>query len=108
MTARIWKAHATPAGARDYHDYFVRVVVPELGAIPGFERATVLQDDRRAAVEITVITWWASLDAIRAFAGPDMTSAVVHDEAARLLIDFDRVVTHHDVTYDRRRADAVR
>ena len=101
MIARVWKARATRAGADAYDAYFARVVAPELDEIEGFERATVLRDTRGDAAEIAVITWWASLDAVRAFAGDALTTAVVHDEAARLLIDFDRVVTHHDVTYDR-------
>ena len=100
MIARIWKARATPAGAAEYDAYFARVVAPELHAIAGFERATLLHEQGGDVIEIAVITWWASLDAIRAFAGDALTAAVVHDEAARLLLDFDRVVTHHQVTFD--------
>ncbi|HZP48338.1 MAG TPA: hypothetical protein VFB07_07390 [Vicinamibacterales bacterium] len=101
MIARVWKARATPARARDYDAYFARTVQPELDALAGFERATILHERRGDAVEIAVITWWSSLDAIRSFAGDSLTTAVVHDEAAALLIDFDGRVTHHDVTYDR-------
>jgi|SRR5581483_1031372 len=100
MIARIWRARATPDRAPAYDAYFARVVVPELEVVPGFERATVLHAARGDTVEITVMTWWTSLGAIEAFAGDRVTDAVVHDEAARLLIDFDRVVTHQEVTYD--------
>lgn len=97
MIARIWKARATHDGAAAYDTYFTSTVVPELDAMSGFERATVLHEARGHAVEITVITWWASLEAIRAFAGDALTTAVVHDAAARMLIDFDRGVSHHEV-----------
>ncbi len=103
MIARIWKARATRNGAREYDAYFARRVQHELDALPGFERATILHEPRGEAVEIAVVTWWASLDAIRMFAGDRLTAAVVHDEAAAMLIDFDRVVTHHEVTYDQRK-----
>jgi hypothetical protein len=49
------------------------------------------------AVEITVVTFWRSLDSIRAFAGNDVEAAVVADEAAALLTQFDRHVRHHKV-----------
>ena len=49
---------------------------------------------------MTVITWWESLDAIRAFAGEAIENAVVHDSAARMLVDFDRGVEHHQVVFD--------
>jgi heme-degrading monooxygenase HmoA len=100
MIARIWKARATPERAGEYAAYFQSTVVPELKDIRGYRRATLLQSERGGVVEVTVITWWASLDAIRAFAGEAVETAVVHDSAARMLIDFDRAVTHHTVVVD--------
>lgn len=100
MIARIWKARATPDRAGEYAAYFKDTVVPELKAIHGYEGATLMQTDRDRAIEVTVITWWESLDAIRAFAGEAVETAVVHDSAARMLLDFDRAVTHHTVVLE--------
>jgi heme-degrading monooxygenase HmoA len=49
------------------------------------------------AVEVVVITFWQSLDAIRGFAGHDLAGAVVAEEAAALLTQFDRRVRHYEV-----------
>jgi len=49
------------------------------------------------AVEIIVLTFWQSLDLIRGFAGADLEGAVVAEEAAALLTQFDRRVRHYDV-----------
>jgi heme-degrading monooxygenase HmoA len=100
MIARIWKARATPERVREYADYLKSTVVPELSAVHGYQGVTLLQRDQNGAVEVTVITWWESLEAIRAFAGEAVETAVVHDSAARMLIDFDRSVEHHHVTLD--------
>ncbi len=100
MIARIWKARATPERVRDYTAYLKSTVVPELTAIHGYQGVSLLQRDRSGAVEVTVITWWESLEAIRAFAGEAIETAVVHDSAARMLIDFDRSVEHHQVIVD--------
>jgi len=100
MIARIWKARATPQRVREYADYLKSTVVPELSAIHGYQGVTLLQRDQNGAVEVTVITWWESLEVIRAFAGEAIETAVVHDSAARMLIDFDRSVEHHQVTFD--------
>ena len=100
MIARIWKARATPERVREYADYLKSTVVPELTAIHGYQGVTLLQRDQNGAVEVTVITWWESLEVIRAFAGEAIETAVVHDSAARMLIDFDRSVEHHQVTFD--------
>ncbi len=100
MIARIWKARATPERVHEYVAYLKSTVVPELTSIHGYQGVTLLQREQNGAVEVTVITWWDSLDAIRAFAGEAIETAVVHDSAARMLVDFDRGVEHHQVTFD--------
>jgi len=100
MIARIWKARATTERVQEYATYLESTVVPELAGIHGYQGATLLQRDRNGTVEVTVITWWESLDAVRAFAGEAIENAVVHDSAARMLIDFDRGVEHHQVVLD--------
>lgn len=49
------------------------------------------------AVEVIVITFWRSLDSIRGFAGDDLEGAVVTEEAAALLTQFDHRVRHYEV-----------
>ena len=100
MIARIWKARATPERVHEYEAYLTSTVVPELAAIGGYRGVTLLQRDQNGKVEVTVITWWDSLEAIRAFAGEAIETAVVHDSAARMLIDFDRSVEHHQVSFN--------
>ena len=97
MIARIWKARAAPERASEYAAYLQSTVVPELAAIHGYRGVTLLERDRDSLVEVTVITWWESLEAVRAFAGEAVETAVVHDTAARMLLDFDRDVAHHRV-----------
>ncbi|HTK29969.1 MAG TPA: antibiotic biosynthesis monooxygenase [Vicinamibacterales bacterium] len=95
--ARIWAARATADGAARYVDYFNRRVVPELREVAGYQGARVLLRPVAAGTEIVVATTWSSLDAVRAFAGATLDQAVVHDEAAALLSDFDRHVTHYEI-----------
>ena len=68
-----------------------------LRAVDGYAGATLLQRRASAGVEIVVITWWRSLEAIRACAGTDIDAAVVADEAASLLTRFDRRARHYTV-----------
>ena len=82
-----------------YAEYFRRVVLPELAAVAGYRGARLLQrpQETPGAIEIVVATEWATLDAIRGFAGDDIERAVVHDEAAALFSDYDRTVKHFEV-----------
>jgi hypothetical protein len=49
------------------------------------------------AIEVVVITFWKSVEAILGFAGADLEAAVVADEAAALLTQFDRRVRHYEL-----------
>ncbi|GIH93365.1 antibiotic biosynthesis monooxygenase family protein [Planobispora siamensis] len=96
MIARIWCATATPEGADAYERHFAQSVLPALRGVAGHRGAYLLRRDG-SHVEIQVVTLWESPDAIRDFAGPEITAAVVEPEARAVLIDYDRTVTHHTV-----------
>jgi hypothetical protein len=97
LTVRTWSATADAEGAANYSHYFTGTLLPELRQRPGFEGAYLLRRDLNDSVELTAHTFWASPDAIRAFAGDDITVAIVEPEARALLLDFDRTATHRSV-----------
>jgi heme-degrading monooxygenase HmoA len=71
--------------------------LPAVKAVEGYGGAMLLERAVPDAVEIIVITFWQSVDAIRGFAGDDLEGAVVAEEAAALLTQFDRRVRHYEV-----------
>jgi heme-degrading monooxygenase HmoA len=97
MIARFWSAWTTPAQASAYADHLKRQVLPILRKTDGYAGAMLLQRETSDGVEIIVITYWQSLDSIRAFSGDDLEAAVVADEAAALLTHFDRRVKHFEL-----------
>jgi hypothetical protein len=48
-------------------------------------------------VEFLVVTPWASIEAIRAFAGADVQAAVVPHKVHDMMLDYDRVARHYEV-----------
>ena len=101
---RTWSATAGATGAGDYGRYFDVTLLPQLRELPGFAGACLLRRDldEDGTVELTAHTFWESLEAIRAFAGDDITAAVVEPEARRMLLDFDRTAAHRSVVVDAR------
>src|SRR5258708_14747037 len=94
---RHWSARTTEAQLPRYLDHFSINVVPELRRVAGYLGATISLRRLESQIEIVVETTWRSLDAIRNFAGPDLEAAVVADEAATLLTNFDRRVRHYEI-----------
>ena len=94
MIWRVWRARAHKARREAYPEHFRLRVEGELRTVPGFLGATLSSRDVDHVVEFTVITRWASMDAVRGFAGAVVERAVVEPEAVAALIDYERTVTH--------------
>lgn len=97
MILREWRGRAENGRPQAYPMHFRARVLPELRGVPGFLGADLLRRDLPDAIEFTVVTRWASMDAIRAFAGEDATKAVVEPNAVAALRDYDDRVSHYDV-----------
>jgi heme-degrading monooxygenase HmoA len=97
MIVRSWRGRAPASNANAYSEFFRRKVLPMLRGIKGFVGFSLLRQTRPSDVEFLVLTRWSSMDAIRQFAGNDISRAVVEPEAVALLSSFDPTVEHFEV-----------
>ncbi len=97
MIARVWSAQTTHAQAPAYVEHLRTQVLPAVRTMDGYGGAMLLERAILGAVEIIVLTFWRSVDSIRGFAGADLEGAVVAEEAAALLTQFDRRVRYYEV-----------
>jgi heme-degrading monooxygenase HmoA len=104
MIARTWRgATATPdAGA--YVAYLDRTGVAECRATPGNRGVMVLRCSLGEETEFLFISYWDDEDAIRAFAGQDISRARFFEEDDRYLTQRDEVVRHYVVERGEMRA----
>lgn len=97
MIARIWRG-ATPASKADaYFEYLQRTGLADYRSTPGNRGVLVLRRVRNRTAEFTVISLWDSVDAIRAFAGPDIERARYYPEDEDFLIELEPRVSHFEV-----------
>jgi heme-degrading monooxygenase HmoA len=97
LICRHWRGIARPEPADQYVAHLREQTFPALARLPGFIAAELHRRDLPEGVEFLVLTRWQSLPAIQAFAGPDVTRAVVPPEAQALLLDWDHHATHYEV-----------
>jgi heme-degrading monooxygenase HmoA len=97
MIVRSWRAHATRENAPLYAEHALSQVFPAIAKIAGHQGALVLRRDHDANVEIVVLTFWSSMQAVEAFAGPTPDVAVVEPEAQAVLLDYDHTVQHYEI-----------
>jgi len=97
MISRHWRGLAKAECADGYVDHLRSETFPELSKLPGFVRASILRRTLPSGVEFLVITQWATLESIRAFAGADAEVAVVPEKVRSMMVEYDKSVRHYEV-----------
>jgi hypothetical protein len=97
MIARLWTGAVHTSDAEVYADYIRATGFAEYGQTAGNRGAWLLQRRERDRTEIIALSLWASVEAIRAFAGDDIDAAVLYPEDEHYLIGGVSSVTHYDV-----------
>jgi heme-degrading monooxygenase HmoA len=98
MIARIWSGAVRSEDGDAYAAYIGETGLAGYVATPGNRGAWLLRREVDDRTEFVTFTLWDSLDAIRAFAGDDVETAVYYPEDDRYLVERDVRVKHYEVT----------
>ncbi len=97
MIARVWHGRVPTHRADAYYDYLCRTGLADYAGTPGNRGVQVLRRAEGAVTHFLLTTFWDSLDAIRAFAGPDAERARYYPEDDAYLLEREPRVTHYEV-----------
>ena len=96
MITRLWRGWTAPENAQAYTDFLLGSLFPSMREIDGFLDADVLRRRDGDEVAFVTLTRFASLDAIRAFAGDDYEVPVLEPEALALLSRYEERAAHFE------------
>jgi heme-degrading monooxygenase HmoA len=97
MIARVWRGWTRTRDADGYARYIEQTGMTTARATPGNRGAYVLSRGEAERTEFMTVLLWESLDAVKAFAGDDVTRARFFPEDERFLVDRELDVRHFDV-----------
>jgi heme-degrading monooxygenase HmoA len=98
MILRRWSALIRSEDEDAYRAYIEATGSADYASTPGnlgFQMLFRALGDGRT--EVTTLSWWRSLDDIKAFAGEDIDIARYYPEDARFLLTRPKTVEHHRV-----------
>jgi len=103
MVSRIWHGWTTRENADAYESLLREEIFVGIRGrrIEGFEGIELLRRAVGNEVEFVTVMRFASLDAVRAFAGDDHQAAVVPPKARALLARFDERSQHYEIRIGR-------
>jgi heme-degrading monooxygenase HmoA len=97
LIARLWHGVTPAAQADAYAAYLQRTGVTDCQATPGNRGVQVLRRVTRGEAHFLFISFWDSMDAIRAFAGAEVERARYYPEDAQYLLELEPTVTHYEL-----------
>ena len=101
MIARLWTGRTKAEDFDTYLGYLEESGVAELHATPGNRGVMVLRRLDGNEAEFGVMSFWESLDDVKAFAGEDVDAAHYYPEDERFLLELEPRVKHFEVTRER-------
>ena len=100
VITRIWHGRTTAAKSNEYLHLMRTVAIPDYRATPGNQGAYALCRIEGDVAHFLMLTFWESEDAIRAFAGDDITVAKYYDFDKDFLLEMEPTSTHYEA-FDR-------
>jgi heme-degrading monooxygenase HmoA len=97
VIARTWRGWTRTEDADAYAAYIEETGMRAYRATEGNRGAWMLCRDDGTRTEFVTLSFWDSLDAVRAFAGDDVERAVFYPEDDRFLVEREQTVRHYTV-----------
>lgn len=99
MLARTWSGRTPTSKAEAYSEFLTTKGIQDYLVTPGNRGVLVLRRSLGEETEFLLISLWDSEDAIRAFAGSDVTKAFYYPEDDDFLLDFAPRATHYELLH---------
>jgi len=97
MIVRMWHGRVPSEKAAAYREFTIGRAIPDYQSVPGNISVHILERAEGEVTHFITLTFWESLDAIRAFAGEDVEQAKYYPEDKDYLLEFEARVVHYEV-----------
>jgi len=97
MIARIWHGRTVASKADAYEKYLNEAGAAKMVKVPGNLGVEVLRRNQGGTTDFIVISYWASVDAVKNFAGSDYARVKPLDRDREFLIEPEAEVVHYEV-----------
>jgi heme-degrading monooxygenase HmoA len=93
----MWHGRVPTARADAYRAFVNARAIPDYRSVPGNVSVHILERREGEVTHFITLTFWESLDSIRAFAGDDIEKAKYYPEDADFLLEYEPRVVHYEV-----------
>lgn len=100
MIARLWHGRTRIQHYDEYWKFLHERAIPDYRGTPGNVGVRLLRRVEGEHAHFLTLSFWHSLEDVRAFAGDDIERAKYYPEDAGFLLEFEPNVQHYEVSGD--------
>ena len=97
MISRVWRGRTSIERADEYEDFLRTTAYPDYGGVEGNRGWILLRRADGDAVEFMFVSFWDSMDALRAYAGDDPKTPKYYPEDRAALLELPETAEHFDI-----------
>jgi heme-degrading monooxygenase HmoA len=97
MVVRMWHGRVPTEKALRYREFLNARAIPDYRSVPGNISVHILERQDGLVTHFITMSFWASMTAIRGFAGDDVQVAKYYPEDRDFLLEFEANVVHYEV-----------
>jgi len=97
MIVRMWHGRVPTSKAATYREFTNSRAIPDYQSVPGNISVHILERAEGDVTHFITLTFWDSLESIKAFAGDDVEKAKYYPEDVDFLLEFEPTVVHYEV-----------
>jgi heme-degrading monooxygenase HmoA len=97
MITRIWRGRTSADKAEGYQGFLQRTAYPDYGGVEGNRGWILLRRPDGDAVELMLVSFWDSMDALRAYAGDAVERPKYYPEDRAALLELPEKAEHYEV-----------
>jgi heme-degrading monooxygenase HmoA len=97
MIVRMWHGRVLTSQSEAYAEFLRQRAIPDYRSVQGNLSVDILQRREEAITHFITLTYWESLDSIKAFAGPEAEQAKYYPEDKDFLLEYEPTVVHYEI-----------
>jgi heme-degrading monooxygenase HmoA len=97
MIVRMWHGRVNTEKAKAYREFVNARAIPDYRSVAGNISVHILERAEGEVTHFITLTFWDSLESIKAFAGENVETAKYYPEDKDFLLEFEPNVVHYEV-----------
>ena len=97
MIVRMWHGRVPTEKAEAYRNFLNERAIPDYQSTAGNISVHILERQEGEVTHFITLTFWDSLESIKAFAGDEVETAKYYPEDKDFLLEFEPHVVHYEV-----------